>query len=363
MFFNESANVPAMNIQPTNIGITPDLAGGYRIISETTEQWFNLREKMMRLEHSAIVNEDQNLLSEGVSEFFNKIVNIFKSIVAKLGELWKGFVAVINKAIMSDKDFIKRYGEEIRKRNTAGFKYQGYPWTGLDKFSISPIFTAAEVTSATADVKNATPESVAKFKEFTSSDEKWNELRGYIVGGKVTASDFVSELGKKLRGADEKSEQAGEANKLIGIVSNAAESITKAEKAKADADKWFNSVIKHFESVASSIDKGVSTTPDVSYAHGGKSADGEYKSSKETTEDVGKGAKGDSKRNSMRDLANAQAEACRKTSSITMEAFSVFISAIKERRNECRGAIAKLVTYKPKSEGYQFSEGGLLDRY
>ena len=359
MFFNEDmTSTPNILIEASNIGLEPGLAGIYRIIAESNEDWHILREKMMRLEHDAIISEDEYLISEGAGDFFIGIANFFKKIWAKIKEIWNRFVNWVSKAVSSDKAFVKNYKRNY-KINTTGFKYKGWKW------NINAVRLPNAVDSTLRAVAN-NPNTFAKrnaaynIKEFSEKEENYDNFRGKICGASKVSSDrFQKVLMDTMRGGAEKREMVPDVNKYLSVIENADKSIGEIKNDRDSMDKLYAKCISHFEGVAKEMEKSGSKNEIIKTDYVSDSFE------KKGSTDTGYTRGSHAVRGYMRIGANAQATIARKYSSIINVAFGAKIEAVKQQRNEYRAVISKLASYKPKqlNASYDFMSESVLDNY
>lgn len=105
MFLNESS-FRGIKSTPANRA-DGDIATGINIMLEAEQNWNEMTMQMIRLEHTAIVNNNRRLLSEGGKEYLNKVKQWFKDLYAKI----KNFIA---QAIANILEFIANL-EKVKK--------------------------------------------------------------------------------------------------------------------------------------------------------------------------------------------------------------------------------------------------------
>jgi hypothetical protein len=386
MFFNESVEYGStLSVQPSETGLTPDLAGVYRMIAESTEDWYNLREKMMRVEHVSIIREDAALLQEGAKDFFGKISGIFKKMLAKIKEIWQKFTVWISNAVMNDKDFVKKYEKVLRNKSFAGFETKGKKWRTDD------LGTGLNFDKVLRDVegilqhvmKVETDDQLKSFREAIDEDHEGG-VRGLIIGkSEVDAEDFSEAVRNSFFVGDDSDVQDLEAKDLpvgtlMEVVKNADKNIKSAQKEEKAIEKLLEEAAKFYDGFAKKLEAPSSDRNSMSGDIGGgktghiMSYEGKRVEKNGHHVDLKGGTTGwvkekdgsEGGRVSQREAAQLAAGACRKSSTICSSAFGMLIGAIKERRSEFRSHLAKMVSYKAKSENYDFvNESGILDRF
>lgn len=405
MFFSESHNYfgSTLNVEASETGLTGDQAGVYRLIAESTEEWYNLREKMMKLEHYAIIKEDQDLLSEGASSFFTQIGDWFMKALARIKEIWQKFVTWITQQVATDNQFVKKYEGVLRNKTLNGFKVQGHKWKkgslgdGL-KFEVL-LRRAEEFMDHVENVKDTA--SVAKVKELMAEGFA-DAARAAVLGrsGEVKEGEFASEIRKTFMEGGELEAVELQLNDLpsgvlLDIIKNANKNIDSAKKEQKVIEKLLSEAAKFYKELGSRMtapnsDKAATRSGAYQgpadykkagmkgYEHDIDDAKMDAKDSDHSVNIKGRTLKYDEgpdgksdKRVAMREAAGVAASGCRTMATIASSAFGVLISGIKDRRNEFRSIIAKMVTFNggkddaKKSESYDFgAEGGsILDMF
>jgi len=366
MFFDESTRPAMGKFEASETGLTPDLAGCNRLMYEASESWHGLAAKMMKCQHYAIVNEDSQLLSEGVSDFFGKIIEFFKALGRRIAEIFKKFEMLIANAVMGDKSFVDRYRKDLMNVTTTGFKYKGHDFKQLESACAKTISGMGKISGDLNEelmkINHATEDDVKEFREHIEDEDNYDSMRGEMCGeSSVSASEYTSKLKEHLIGEAEERESLPESvAAMLETVSNTKKTITNIEKAKATLEKTINTVIKYFEKYANDFTKAKTDPGDVQ-THSTATFD-----DKKVT--YAKGEKASYKqegRTASRDMANLCAQDARKGLNILTTAFGVLIECVKLRRSEYRSILAKLVTHKPKSESYTFVNEGasVLDSF
>lgn len=384
IFFNESnlySNDGIIDVPETNMGIEMGEAGCFRALHESTTEWFNLREKMMKLEHHAYVTEDTLLLEAGSGNFFQKIAAMFKKLLGMVQEMWRNFLKKFNALTMKDKDFVKKYSQELRsKASSAKLKVKGYTYASLEG-KLGNIHSKAAnklntlVNNGNAIVAMANSNGSSKAGEFDFTEEDELQLKKEICGG--DGEDFVNALKENLRGSDEAEEieiTISVAEELMTNLTSAEKGLKGLENAKTTLEKCYSDSAKLFDKLASEIDKKVAKMKDGESAQvtvsgragvaGGADEKGKFKGN---DMEIGATRNGVSKSNDqeVKARANAAADAIRKASAIVQTALGAGIEIYKERHAFSRATLGKLLTAKAaaKNESFGFETAGILDRF
>jgi hypothetical protein len=401
MFFNETMEYRSvLDVEPTESGLTPDSAGVHRLIAESTEEWYNLREKMMKVEHVSIIREDAALLNEGANEFFKKIADFFKKMLAKIREIWKKFTVAISKQCLNDKKFVDKYEKVLANKDYASFKTSARKWvtTGLGKdLKFANILREAE--SHMAEVNDMqSSKDLDEYRGRVSGNEYEASLRGLILGvGSIDANDFASEIRKhffvgKEEDAQEVTGRELNVQAMLAVVKSADKNVEDAQKEEKDIEKLLSELAKFYDGISakledpeatnrkhvtgSSVRNGAGNTATVNYSQEHKGL--KEKAGKHSTEvEAGKvdyrvgvksnGSEVHDHRNAKREAASLSAQATRKASTIASSAFGILIDGIRSRRQEFRSVLAKMVTHdsSKKSESFDFANesASILDRF
>ena len=71
--------------------------------------------------------------------FIEKVKAFFKKVIEKIKSIFKKFIAAIDQYTLENKKFVKKYGQEIMRKNLTDFEFEGYSFKELesngDKFT------------------------------------------------------------------------------------------------------------------------------------------------------------------------------------------------------------------------------------
>lgn len=190
---------------------------------------------------------------------------IFAKIKAALAAIWKKIVGFLNgivkffaQYILSAKQFIKAYGEKLKKLKLSGFAAEVYAKPPTADAIAGAIAMTENEIDLKAIVDDLVKEKTADIKNYVmNAEDSANALRNSILGKKTTAAEFKKALTEKYIG-DGKQETA---------FTNGAEFIRGIEEAVADAAKAknfqskiksanakMNNELKYAESVVNNIE-------------------------------------------------------------------------------------------------------------
>lgn len=334
MFFNESREMHSSAVQATNNGYTPDMDGMRRIISESTEEWYNLREKMMRCEHTSIIKEDTLLLEAGVKGFFAGIAKWFKDMLARVKEYFNKFLAWLDGKIKSDVEFVRKYEGKVTVPK--GFKYKGRKWKAGPEIADE---IAANIKTAIGGLES---KSLDELK--TIEKEGFTEYIVKKITGNDDAKKFRTEVFKMMMDGDtDEAVEIGESyikvQDMFDVIKAANASKKGVELVKAIIEAQLNNSITMYERLAK---QGADESKDM---------------------------KGDEKASYDSEIEKYTKLASFARAAITQAniAFGYVVDGIKARNAEYRAVIAKMSTTKgedeKKSESFYFGEGNILDQF
>lgn len=244
MIFNEmntntAISYEAVQESPYDLGI-----GGALMHVYENECNYNALMKAAALSEMKYYNQTGGDLfvqeAGALSGFLGKVKDFFKKVIEKIKSIAKKFIAKIGQYTMKDKDFVKKYQNDLVRRDLAGFEFEGFKfpaWSGN-------ISTANAVSSVSKDGKD--------------DQEALNDIieknRGDIVGGgAMTESEFRDELKEKLYGDKDTIKVSIRAE--LGIISETKSLIKEAEKEEKRIIDHINDIIKGIEKGISNRDK------------------------------------------------------------------------------------------------------------
>lgn len=174
--------------------------------------------------------------------FLKKVKAFFLKVIEKIKSIAHKFMAKINQFVLKDKDFVKKYEVELKKRDLKDFEFNGYAfpdWEG----------------------NIGTTNLVSKVKEDGSDDtDALNDIkeanRGGIVGGSaMTESEYRDELKEKLYG--DKDDIKVDIRAELNTISTTKSLVTAAEKAKKASIDAIEKIIKDLEKDIKEQDKAI----------------------------------------------------------------------------------------------------------
>lgn len=313
MFFLENAYLE--DVQPTNMGLE-GLEGALIITNECDEMWYNLREKMMKLEHTAIVNEDAYLLQEGKASFMDNVKKIFEKMKKAVEELFRRFMDWVMRFVATDKKLVERLSSA---RGGKSVKIKGYKYDGLQ--------AVGEVLLGSTTLAD---KITAKTDEEVSAESIYSALATELkVEGKVTSSsEFIKALNIKIQGAESKFEFDIDRDVVINVLKTAKDEIAKAKRAKSAVQAMLNNGVKGAAHAGKAINKA-----------------GEFEAYK-AGEDKNKVR--EASRNQDREL-NKEIKVMRETGKTLVQAYGAYIKGLQGQRSQARAAVPGLLSAKNAS--------------
>lgn len=274
------------------------------------------------------------------SGFIDKVIAFFKAVIEKIKAIFKKFVAVIDQYHLSDKDFVKKYGDKLVRKNLADFEFEGYKFGDFsdihDKINTAGSTLELSLTrwndyyDTDKDYFGKKSYSYDLYKDPDSINDKKEKQRAEMLGksGKMDESEFKDELKKMLYGDDEK-ETLDKINirEQLNIITDTKENIKNVEKSQKEIEKNINTLIKNLDKLPMEITK--------SDKYNRKNKDMDDNKDK-TINTVIKNI------NNKVDLSKSR------SNDITI-AFGMLVKAYKDRNRQAKAICVKALSYKHES--------------
>jgi hypothetical protein len=343
-----------------NIQVTSSSPKDTSLYSETlemtlqfNEEWFNLRRKMMNLEHTSIVSENMELLNEGSKEFFSQIANMFSKLFSQITGLWRKFVSTMHKTFLSDKEFIEKYEGAIRRADISGLDYKGFIYTiNSEVPSIKPdadfIINDHYLGNNFSNLSHLSASDIqAHYNNLSIDESRFDEIRGKVLGrDRISADLFRDKLFSTFRNDDKEPNDieltSGVVDVMIDSLLNYERDVKKCGEMQKNISKFYEEVIHYFNGMTKveyHIDKR-----NIHVSHYKSNADeysfqrtGESKGFELDSED------GDALIEAIHTAAKLKSEEARKISFIYNSAFSAKLDAVKERRMEYMKVLSAII--------------------
>ena len=336
------------------------MEANYAAIAETEMNWNAIMEAAAATEMSYFAENGEEYVYTEASGFFGKISEFFKKIWEKIKSIFKKFMVMIGSLWTKDKEFVKKYGETIRrnmKNIPSDYEMKGYVFTFSDtKSALKEGADAAAVLLESVNKLNAVTKDT-DFKvnilgmalDFTGDDDKYDatelaeRIRGAMAkdagssdSGNMTQSEFSKAVTEALRN-NESSPVDIKLNSTT--VSQALSDLSEAKQARRDAENVYKQGEKDWKKVIQQAEKletsGYKSKP-------GNSADAAALT------------------NNLKNLNRAIAMA-RSISNDYTTMNSLYLTAVKDKYNQDKRMCVKVVTFREaKNEGAyveHFTEG------
>ncbi|MGL6099489.1 MAG: hypothetical protein ACRC0G_07675 [Fusobacteriaceae bacterium] len=303
---------------------------------------------------------DYRLNENAITNFYNKVKELFNKLVAAVKALFQKFRAWLDAKWMDDSNFITKYEKMLRAKSSSvsDMAYKAHEWN-MDRMDLDvvwgaidstfketskPIETAVVAVAAeVAKSKQETPEERSKKREYDRNGslitqsalnnrgieeaavyllneaeefdvevatEKSIKHIGELCGINVSElSEFKTEFDLKLRGDGGQVELTGpNVTTLIENVKGYSKEKTAIEKAQRSADKYYSSVFKTLDR----LERDAKNTPAATA--------------------------------SMSKLISFLKE----ISTLGNSASGIYLTCLKERRTESKGILGAIIGYKKK---------------
>ena len=356
MAFYTTANFSGINenyLEDIQVGESthdPGIKGAMDIMIEN-EQNFSAIMKAVGFDELSYFEETGTIMvyeNSTVKSLFTRLKEFFEKAYIKIKELFKSFIAILDRWIKNDADFVNKYRTHLMQVDTKGFEYKGYIFT-IDKFNMGRAAkdTISYINSLGLQSNGVGPYvDSSKINSQIESVQKWNSkkddhieiLRGKVAGvnNKLTAKEYHEKLFAKLRNNENKP----------GIVTSVdiyklLETISTFKQAKKNAEDYFKELTKAINSVINDLNNQekdiIKTLGDTDRAKAeGRSAAIKYAAT----------------------LASAQKDRL----NILQVAQGALMSAMKQENRQAKAVCSKLVRYKPKTKSIgEGARNSLLD--
>lgn len=318
----------------------PGIKGAMEIIAENEENYSMLMKAIGINELRYFEENGTEIVYEGttLSGFFTKAKEFFLNILAKVKGLFKKFISMIDSLILSDKDFIKKYRPTLLGINTKDFSFKGYNFTvdskvvenadkKIDSYLSKLGFGRVDATPTNANEIEKINNLVT---DWTSNKESHVEtMRGEALGksAKLTSKEFSETLFAMLRGNEDKPVEITKVNvnDYISIITSFKEAKTAAQNSFKVIEKRINDLVKELNAKEKEIGN---TYGDDATANTGKAA-------------------------AIR-MISKYVEASKIHLNITQQVQGMMMSALKQESRQAKAVCVRLVSYKPKNEGFVY---------
>ena len=198
--------------------------------------------------------------------FIAKAKVFFKKVIEKIKSIFKKFMAKINQYRMSNKDFVKKYQNDILRRDLTDFEYDGYTFKDLLKYIDDLCDTGSKWIGKKDDAKSFKDSGTYQSSTYKDSDAV-NDMKeeGYAViamstSDSLTESEMRDEIKEKCYG--DKESFKVDIRLQLKIISEADKYIKETKKAQDKIIKAIEDYIKVLESLPAKINTANKATPE-----------------------------------------------------------------------------------------------------
>lgn len=207
--------------------------------------------------------------------FIDKIKAFFKKVIEKIKSIFKKFIAIIDQYAMSDKDFVKKYSNELIRKDLKDFEFEGYTFKNLGDFAKNVDTGSSAISGICESLSTAfggghefiIPSKIIGIPININSDQKDGVkelIRGYICTGnsnrRLDDSDLKDYVNEQCYGEKETLENIN-MRELLSTISDAKKEIKEVEKLQKDIEKNLEKAIKVFDKLSMDITKYHGTEP------------------------------------------------------------------------------------------------------
>jgi hypothetical protein len=114
--------------------IFPDEAAMFSVVMESQMEMANLQVSMIRLEHTAVITEDVQLLEAGAAQYFQTAIKVIKELAAKVAAWFKGILQRIGEWISNVQGFLSKYKDRVLSANPENLELVVYGPKALPNF-------------------------------------------------------------------------------------------------------------------------------------------------------------------------------------------------------------------------------------
>lgn len=259
MFLNENANatvdVDAIIAESKDATYAIGLEGALQMNLEAAEMYHESVEQMIVAEHTSIVNEDANLLSEAKEGFMDKVKKMFKVIKEKIIGMWNKVKEFFQRLCTTN----KALAQKVKDAKTLApvTLEKGYDWK--NQANINGV--GGKIYAAGIDIAN-------KYQAVVNASTDSGEAQLAALKGKMDSlsvsgikfggehKNYVASLNNAFMGKQGKYTYDASTVKAMGaFVGDYNKSIAQLKAGFEQLIKWYNNLEKYFDGLAKSLQK------------------------------------------------------------------------------------------------------------
>lgn len=287
--------------------------------------------------------------------FITKIKLFFKKVIEKIKSIFAKFAAKINQFTMDDKKFVKKYQNEILRKDLTDFEFTGYTFAGIDTFAkhISDTSEIEAHANALEHIKAYDPKQAADQHAINANNYKYSDDGAYGAfkdsdakddfletcyakiakkSGSMTLDEMRSEIKDLIYGDGGKETLDHiDRRKTLDTIENTSKTLKTVEKAKNKIVNSLEKISSEFDKLAGKINKAIPAKD----LKDNESDNAKLKNSNTVIKAAGQWA------DIFKSLANAYTEA-----------FGMLSAGYKDQNRQCKAICVKMLSYKHESVTY-----------
>ena len=305
--------------------------------------------------------------------FIEKVKAFFKKVIEKIKSIFKKFIAAIDQYTLENKKFVKKYGQEIMRKNLTDFEFEGYSFSKLDDAASTFTTASKNIETAVTNLENA-HDTLEKGTHALTSDTQAFASTGSIlddveIGSSMTSEQktaaqeiargkLIGETGNKRLDTDDFRDRLqelfygdgkdGDKETLENInMRTQLNYIDDSKKTIKDAERDQRTITKHIENALKKLDKLPEQIRKYIKSDEGKKAAGA------STHQFYDSAKPDKintdKVEAYVKVVNNGLDVCRSIANDITVGFGVLVQAYKDRVTQAKAICVKALSYKHES--------------
>lgn len=298
-------------------------------------------------------NMNQEVLTEGFTEFYDKVKSIISRIIKFFGSLIQKFITALNKIVMSEKYLINHEKDFAKFNNEDSFDFEGYTYTFSDTIPVCrvlkdfesgfPGLDATQLGNNTAHNKEYIDAQYQDILSKTDSDDQYDIIRGQVLQtSPIFKEDFQDELFRIYRNG-ENSKEIIDVNSTIVLdnmryLKDYKKTIDSIKRTKDRIEREYTELEKFAKRMVTKGDSNATDVVNLSLKSQGTAGNTQFNVSKDTMTNI--------------DLfINAKCNQIIEISNIHTLAFSAKLDATTEDYKQTKSILYKALSKIQKREG------------
>ena len=307
--------------------------------------------------------------------FIEKVKAFFKKVIEKIKSIFKKFIAAIDQYTLENKKFVKKYGQEIMRKNLTDFEFEGYSFSKLDDAASTFTSNSDAVEKAITALENTHSDIEKGTKSgFTSSVTAFagpstSILDGIEIGSTMTSEQKTKaqELARGKLIADSKALDTddfrdrlqelfygdgkdGDKETLENInMRTQLNYIDDSKKTIKDAERDQRTITKHIENALKKLDKLPEQIRKYVKSDEGKKAIADTTNSHQFYNGTATDKVDADKVEAYVKVVNNGLDVCRSIANDITVGFGVLVQAYKDRVTQAKAICVKALSYKHES--------------